>query len=88
MLEPIQSAAQWAAGKRRLDGVYTTVSSSPLSRTKKEAALLGGLFFGAKIEKKHESVQSASRHIVPMALKSALLRSNFCGRALFDLETV
>lgn len=50
--------------------------------------MLGGLFFAAKIEKKLEPVQSASRHIVPMALKSALLRSNFCGRALFALETV
>lgn len=58
------------------------------TRTKKEAALSGGLFFAAKIERKLEPVQSASRHIVPMALKSALLRSNFCGRALFALETV
>ena len=74
VLEPIQPAAQWAAGKRWLDGVYTIVSSSPLSRSKKERKL--------------EPVQSASRHIVPMALKSALLRSNFCGRALFALETV
>jgi len=72
VLEPIQSAAQWAAGKRRLDGVYTIVSSSPLSRSKKE----------------REPIQSVPRHIVPMALKSALLRSNFCGRALFALETV
>ena len=31
-LEPIQSAVLWTAGKRRLDGVYTIVYSSPVAR--------------------------------------------------------
>ena len=30
-LEPIQSAVLWTAGKRRLDGVYTIVYSSPVA---------------------------------------------------------
>lgn len=41
-----------------------------------------------RTKKEREPIQSVPRHIVPMALKSALLRSNFCGRALFALETV
>ena len=39
-LEPIQSAVLWTAGKRRLDGVYTIVYSSPVARAR-------ALFFGA-----------------------------------------
>ena len=31
-LKPIQSAVLWTAGKRRLDGVYTIVYSSPVAR--------------------------------------------------------
>ena len=39
-LEPIQSAVLWTAGKRRLDGVYTIVYSSPVAPVR-------ALFFGA-----------------------------------------
>lgn len=61
---------------------------SPLSHQKRKRSPEGIASFLCNEERVLEPVQSASRHIVPMALKSALLRSYFCGRALFALETV
>ena len=45
-LEPIQSAVLWTAGKRRLDGVYTIVYSSPVAPVR-------ALFFGAAGTRTH-----------------------------------